>query len=169
MMRAICEPLLLTLLLPAVAAAQGTPAAPPAPAAEAPPAPSASLPKISPIEPQGYTYTPGGRRDPFVSLLRRGADPSVSAAGSRPPGLPGLAAAEVSLRGTIAARDGYVGILQGVDNKTYIVRAGDKLRDGMIRTITADAMVILQRVNDPRSLQKEREVRKVLRQTEEAK
>ena len=64
---------------------------------------------------------------------------------------------------------GFVGILQGVDNKTYIVRVGDKLLDGTIRTITADAMVILQQVNDPLSLEKQREVRKLLRQTEEAK
>ena len=62
-----------------------------------------------------------------------------------------------------------MGILQGVDSKTYIVRSGDKLLDGTVRTITADAMVILQQVNDPLSLEKQREVRKLLRQTEEAK
>ncbi len=160
---------LFVLLLPGLAAAQDRPAAPTPPTAEAPPAPIVPAPKLSPIEPQGYTYNAAGRRDPFVSLLRRGVDPASSAAGSRPPGLPGLAAAEVSLRGTIAAREGYVAIVQGVDNKTYIVRAGDKLRDGTIRTITAGAMVIVQKVNDPLSPQKEREVRKLLRQTEEAK
>ena len=68
-----------------------------------------------------------------------------------------------------AASGGFVGILQGADRKTYIVRAGDRLFDGTIRSITADAMVILQQVNDPLSLEKQREVRKVLRQTEEAK
>jgi hypothetical protein len=46
---------------------------------------------------------------------------------------------------------------------------GDKLLDGSIRSITADAMVILQQVNDPLTLEKQREVRKLLRQTEEAK
>jgi hypothetical protein len=49
------------------------------------------------------------------------------------------------------------------------VRTGDKLSDGSIRTITADSMVILQQVNDPLSLEKVHEVRKVLRQTEEGK
>ena len=49
------------------------------------------------------------------------------------------------------------------------MRAGDKLLDGTIRTITQNAMVILQQVNDPLSLEKQREVRKVLRQTDEAK
>jgi hypothetical protein len=62
-----------------------------------------------------------------------------------------------------------VGILQGVDSKTYIVRAGDRLLDGTIRSISADSLVILQQVNDPLSLEKQREVRKLLRQTEEAK
>ena len=61
------------------------------------------------------------------------------------------------------------GFVQGVDSKNYIVRVGDKLSDGTIRSITADSMVILQQVNDPLSLEKQREVRKLLRQTEEAK
>ena len=60
-------------------------------------------------------------------------------------------------------------MVQGTDGKTYMVAAGDRLLDGTVRTITADTMVILQRVNDPLSLETTREVRKVLRQTEEAK
>jgi len=46
------------------------------------------------------------------------------------------------------------------------VRAGDKLFDGTVRTISQNDMVILQQVNDPLSLEKQREVRKVLRQAE---
>jgi hypothetical protein len=49
------------------------------------------------------------------------------------------------------------------------VRTGDRLLDGTVRAITQSAVVILQQVNDPLSLEKQREVRKVLRQTEEAK
>jgi Tfp pilus assembly protein PilP len=82
------------------------------------------------------------------------------------PGLAGLAAAEVSLRGTLQSRGSFVGIIQGADQKTYIARAGDELRDGTIRSISADAMVILQQVADPLSVQHEREVRKLLRQSE---
>jgi len=137
----------------------------PAPAAAAD---TAATQKPDAAEPQGFTYNPEGRRDPFVSLLRRGAAdaPPVN---SRLAGLAGLGTAEVSLRGTLQTRGSYVGILQGVDSKTYIVRAGDQLADGTIRSIAADAMVILQQVNDPLSLEKQREVRKMLRQTEEAK
>jgi len=129
---------------------------------------TAAAQKPDAAEPQGFTYNPEGRRDPFVSLLRRGTADAPSGA-SRMAGLAGLGTAEVSLRGTLQTRGSYVGILQGVDSKTYIVRAGDKLADGTIRSIAADAMVILQQVNDPLSLEKQREVRKMLRQTEEAK
>lgn len=124
----------------------------------------------SPIEPQGYTYDPQGRRDPFVSLLRRGSDvPRTGAPGARPNGLAGLEASEVTLKGTIASEGTFVGILQGSDQRTYIVKAGDRLLDGTIRAITPDSMVITQQVTDPLSLDKQREVRKLLRQTEEAK
>jgi Tfp pilus assembly protein PilP len=73
------------------------------------------------------------------------------------------------LRGTMQSRTGYVALVEGTDKKTYIVKAGDKLLDGTVRTITANLMVILQQVNDPLSLEKQREVRKTLRQTDEAK
>jgi Tfp pilus assembly protein PilP len=121
------------------------------------------------VEPQGYTYNPDGRRDPFVSLLRRGADTQRTPGEMRPAGVAGLETAEVTLKGTMQSRGGYVALVQGTDQKTYIVHAGDKLLDGTVQAITADAMVILQQVDDPLSLEKQREVRKLLRQTEEVK
>jgi type IV pilus assembly protein PilP len=140
------------------APAAGTPAAPPKSAAEK---------AESAAEPQGYTYDPEGRRDPFVSLMRRGIDSRNT--GPKMAGLGGLGTSEVSLRGVLTSDGAFVGILQGVDTKNYIVRVGDRLSDGTIRSITKDSMVILQQVNDPLSLEKQREVRKQLRQTEEAK
>jgi Tfp pilus assembly protein PilP len=130
--------------------------------------PMANDPTAKTIEPQGFTYNAEGRRDPFVSLTRRGSDDRANN-GPRASGLAGMASSEVILKGTLISHGGYVGILQGLDNKSYIVRVGDKLSDGAIRSISADAMVILQQVKDPLSLEKEREVRKLLRQTEEAK
>ena len=145
-------------------------AGPAAPAATTPPQAEKSQPAPpNALQPSGYTYNPEGRRDPFVSLVRRGAESPGTAPAVRPAGLSGLTTSEVSLRGTMKGRDGFVAMMQGADNKTYLVRAGDRLLDGTIRTITADAVVILQRVSDPLSVETEREVRKVLRQTEEAK
>ncbi len=159
---------------PAPADAKQAPA-PPATGAQtapagAPPATGAQPPAAeAPIEPPGFTYNPEGRRDPFVNLVRRGSTTTRGGgvgAAARPGGLAGLETAEVTLRGTVRSREGFVAILQGVDQKTYIVRAGDRLLDGTVRTISQNDMVILQQVNDPLSLEKQREVRKVLRQAE---
>ena len=164
---------------PAVAQAAGAQAPagqapPPSPAGQAPAQPSPAVPapapaEQAPLEPPGFTYDPEGRRDPFVSLVRRGTSTTrggVGDAASRPAGLAGLETSEVTLRGTVRSREGFVAILQGADQKTYIVRAGDRLFDGTVRTISQNDMVILQQVNDPLSLEKQREVRKVLRQAE---
>ena len=178
--------LILLFALPAPVAAQdrsksqpahgASPSAAPAPApvstaGDTKPAatPADAKPTAAPdqlIAPSGFAYKPEGRRDPFVSLLRRGTDARASASGSRPAGLAGLGVAEVTLRGTLQGREGYVAILQGADQKTYIVRAGDRLFDGTVRAISQKDMVIVQQVNDPLSLEKQREVRKVLRQVE---
>jgi type IV pilus assembly protein PilP len=166
---------LVTILASAVVPVQGgqgaaaqPQATPPAGTATTAPTPSPA-PATSALEPQGYTYNPEGRRDPFVSLVRRGREVPGSSPATRPAGLAGLSVSEVSLRGTVKGRDGFVAMLQGVDNKTYLARPGDKLLDGTVRTIAADSIVLLQRVSDPLSADTTREVRKMLRQTEEAK
>ena len=135
-------------------------------AAPAAPAPAQAA-QPSPLEPRGYTYEPEGRRDPFVSLVRRGDDSSLPAFGARPPGLQGMATSEVALTGVYKGRDGvWVAMLRGVDRKSYLAKPGDKLLDGEVRTVTENSMVILQRVNDPLSLATQREVRKELRKEE---
>jgi Tfp pilus assembly protein PilP len=162
---------LLLTSVPTVAQQQ-PPAGAPAPAAttQKPQAATAgAAAPVAAVEPQGYTYDAGNRRDPFVSLMRRGADTQSKTVGVRPPGLGGLTAGEITLKGILASQGGYVGIVLGADNKTYIIHPGEALLDGTIRTITSDAMVILQQVNEPLSLQKQRELKKVLRQTEEGR
>ena len=136
-----------------------------APAAQpTPPAPAAT-----PAPPDHYTYSPEGRRDPFVSLLRGGSDERGARAGAGVDGVSGLMVDEVSVRGVVAGRNGYVAMVMGPDKKTYIVRANDKLLDGTVKAVTAQGLVILQEVNDPLSLVKQKEVRKMLRALEEGK
>ena len=147
------------VLLTAAAAAAQTPPAQPAPAA----------PQTTAVEPQGYAYEPQGRRDPFVSLVRRGTDAQRAPGELRPAGPEGIETSELTLKGTMQSREGYVALVQGPDLRTYIVKPGDRVFDGTIQTISANALVILQQVNDPLSLEKQREVRKTLRQTEEVK
>jgi Tfp pilus assembly protein PilP len=147
------------LALATAAAAQSVPAT------TVPPSPAA--PRAA--ETSGYTYNADGRRDPFVSLVRRAADVQRMPVGARQTGLAGLTAGEVALKGIMRGQDGYLGILLGADQKSYIVRSGDRLLDGTVRTIAADSLVIVQQMNDPLTPQKQREVRKMLRQSEEAK
>jgi type IV pilus assembly protein PilP len=145
---------------PIGAPAQGAaPAQPPAAAAQQATAPA-------PVE--SYSYDPEGRRDPFVSLLSRGADVTIDRE-VRPEGREGLAIGEVSVRGIVRTRNAFVAMLQGPDNKTYIIHTGDKMLDGAVKAITADSVVFAQDVNDPLSLVKQREVRKLLRGPEEGK
>ena len=108
-----------------------------------------------------YTYKPEGRRDPFLNLLGVTLEPR--AAGKRADGLGGLLISEIAVRGIIESRDGYVAMIQGPEGKTYTVRANDRLLDGVVKSITPQAVVLMQDVNDPLSLVKQREVRKGLR------
>jgi Tfp pilus assembly protein PilP len=127
----------------------------------APAQPPAEQPAVTPEPPAPFTYNPEGRRDPFVSLLGRGSDPK--SAGVRPTGVPGLLINEVNVKGIVRNNSGFVALIQGPDNKTYVVKAGDRLMDGTVKSIVQDAVVFSQDVNDPLSLVKQKEIRKTLR------
>ena len=156
------------------APAAQTPASPPvsAPAPAAAPQPQApGAPATAPAESapppaaaSAFTYNPAGRRDPFISLLGRGSDPRSSA--NRPAGVPGLLIGEVNIKGIIRDRVGFAAMIQGSDNKTYVVKPGDRLMDGTVKSILQDAVVFSQDVSDPLSLVKQREIRKNLRSPE---
>jgi Tfp pilus assembly protein PilP len=81
----------------------------------------------------------------------------------------GLGINEVALRGVVLSGGAYLAVLEAPDNKSYIVRTSDRLFDGAVMEITADAIVFLQEVSDPLSLVTEREVRRALRDTEEGR
>jgi len=182
--RALAAALAVLALVAAPALAQqrgATPPPKPTPAPAAPPA-QAAPPQAAPAQPPAdqsqpgqatakpgepgapFTYNPDGRRDPFVSLIGKGSDPKMQ--GSRPPGVPGLLINEVSVKGIVRNSSGYVALIQGADNKTYVIKAGDRLLDGTVKSIVADAVVFAQDVNDPLSLVKQKEIRKALRSAE---
>ena len=115
---------------------------------------------------EAYTYDPAGRRDPFVSLLSRGIEP---AAGKKLTGLGGITTGEIMLRGVLQSRNAYVALISSSDGKTYSAHVNDRLLDGVIRSVTPEGIVIMQEVNDPLSLVKQREVRKGLRTAEDGK
>jgi type IV pilus assembly protein PilP len=148
----------------------------PPPAAVAPPAAGKDAKNVTPAgsEPakpdatasDSYSYDPGGRRDPFLTLIG-GSSASKSAA--KIDSASSIAVAEVSVRGVLESRGKLVAMVKGPDNKTYIVHQGDRLLDGAIKSITPQGLVIEQEVNDPLSVVKQREVRKLLRGLEDAK
>jgi len=143
------------VLLSVTAAGQAPAAAETSPA----PAPAAGV--------ETYRYEPGERRDPFLSLIASGTEQTVPLA--RPLGPAGLTTAELSVRGIVQSRTGLVAMVQGPDNRTYVVRTGDQLLDGTIKAVVPEGLIILQAVNDPLSLVKEREVRRLLRSFENGK
>ena len=165
-MRATWLPMLAVLLCPVPGRAQD--AAPPAPAQGAAAEDAAADVTGLDAAPAGaFVYDPQGRRDPFVSLIARGA--GLTSAPEEPAvGVAALTVDEVALRGVLRTPQGYVALVEGADARTYVVRPGDRLRDGTVERIADEDMVIRQQINDPLSLESEREVRKTLRQTEEA-
>ncbi|HET9830217.1 MAG TPA: hypothetical protein VFP91_00850 [Vicinamibacterales bacterium] len=112
-----------------------------------------------------YAYEPAGRRDPFLTLI----GPTTDMRSKKGEGAAGMAVNEISVRGVLESKGKLVAMVKGPDNKTYIVHQGDRLLDGAIRSITPQGLVIEQEVNDPLSVVKQREVRKLLRGLEETK
>jgi hypothetical protein len=144
-------------------APQGKPQPAPAPAPVAPGQPATAAPGAVPPSVGAYTYRAEGRRDPFVSLVGRGND--TRPAGSRPAGVAGLLINEVSIKGIVRDGSGFIAMVQGADNRAYVVKAGDRLMDGTVKAVVQDAVVFSQDVNDPLSLVKQKEIRKNLRST----
>ena len=153
--------LLVLLSLAATVTAQAPPPA-------VPPQPPVQTPNL-PSPQADFSYSPEGRRDPFVNLSRRGTEATASAGAVRPMGAAGLLVDELLVRGIVESQGAYVAMVSGPAGKTFTVRAGSKLFDGSVRSITPQAVVITQQVSDPLSLQKQREVRKPLRVQEEGK
>ena len=164
-------------LLCAVSAAAQTPAPAaqpgqaPAPGAPAPGAGTETVRSILNQEfeaaPGTYTYNPQGRRDPFVSLLKRiDADTGPK---TRPPGLKGFLIQEVALKGIVKTPKGFTAMLLGTDGKSYFVTTGDRLFDGQITAVDAITVTFRQEVTDPLSTVKSREVKKTLYPSEEAR
>ena len=140
------------------------------------PAPPATAPGTTPAAgaanggegaaPEPYSYNPEGRRDPFVSLIMRGIEAQP---GKRSDGLASLTTAELVVRGVLNSKGAYIALVAGPDGKTYTAHVNDRVVDGTIRSITPQGLVIVQEVNDPLSLIKQREVRKGLRASEDGK
>lgn len=110
---------------------------------------------------EGYSYDAGGRRDPFLSLLRRTRLDELP--NQRPEGVPGLLIDEIDIEGIFELEGRMFAQIQTADKeKGFLVQEGDQLFDGEIVEITANQVVFKQIVNDPSIIKPFREVVKKL-------
>lgn len=115
--------------------------------------------------PQASGYDALGRRDPFVSLVTPKPAPVAASASAAPrpiAGLPGLAIKDAVVKGILRIGATAIAILEAPDGKTFIAHAQDRLRNGLVREITADSVVFVENVADDRGHVIPREVRKPL-------
>jgi len=164
--------LIVTAALAGVVVAQTRPGTAPAPATTATTATASATTSTSsnvqqslqeileePSTGETYRYDPQGRRDPFQSLV--GPAPKIQP-GQRPPGVPGFLIDEMKLQGVVRTKAGLVAMINGPDNKGYLIRVGDKVLDGEVIRITQTSVVFRQEVNDPTRIERYREVVKDL-------
>jgi Tfp pilus assembly protein PilP len=120
--------------------------------------------------PNGTTasgYNAGGRRDPFVSLIAIKKEPTPASTSEQAPrvagaGLAGLAVTDVVVKGILRSGPVLLAILEGPGGKTYIARRQDRLQDGTVKSIEADAVVFAEQVADAHGATRARDVRKSL-------
>jgi Tfp pilus assembly protein PilP len=137
-----------------------------APPAAAAPVASPATPAVTSAPVDTFAYQADGRRDPFLSLTAA-AGPGTPA--TRAEGLAGISVADLSVRGVMKSKGSFIANVQGPDNRAYVVHPGDNFSDGTVKAVTSEGLVIVQQVNDPLSLVKQREVRKLLRSVEDGK
>ncbi|MCG3191790.1 MAG: hypothetical protein DIJKHBIC_01018 [Thermoanaerobaculia bacterium] len=145
--------------------AQAQAPAPPVGAQPAGAQPPAAAPEAAPKMPNigedlaapVYTYEVRGRRDPFRSLLIR---KQVERSGI--PGIAGMTVDELELQGTIRTKSGWMAMMRGSDNKSYLLRKGSTVFDGEVTEITPSSVTFRQNVNDPTSPKPFRDVVKAL-------
>ena len=85
--------------------------------------------------PRATRYDPRGRRDPFLPLL-----PAAPFPNRRPRGLSGMAADELSLTGIVVADGERTAVLEAAGGRSWLVRGGEHLLDGVIGSIDAETV-----------------------------
>src|SRR5438046_2726198 len=106
---------LISMTTAGVATGQTPPKPSPTPTPAPPPA--AAQPQRPPAEqnPESYSYQPEGRRDPFLNLLGSGTDPAPGP--RKGDGPASMMVADISVRGVIQSKGGWVALIRGPANK----------------------------------------------------
>ena len=93
----------------------------------------------TPPPPVALSYDPAGRRDPFVPPLAAAASVALD---ERQAGLRGIAVTELSLRGLVVTAGAPVAVLESTGGRSWLVRGGERLLDGVIGSIGTDRVSI---------------------------
>ncbi|WP_447979927.1 pilus assembly protein PilP [Candidatus Nitrospira bockiana] len=109
-----------------------------------------------------YTYNPSGRRDPFAAILKDGRGDSNEDL-SIPP-LQRLSLTELNLIGIIWGGFGYSAMVQAPDGRGYTLRPGTRIgpNNGVVSSITENAIVVHERFTDVYGNKQVREYVKLL-------
>jgi hypothetical protein len=146
------------LAVAVTARAQTAPEAPPQAAALPDAAAAAVVPAIPPMVaatiPIGTrvgmgpsNYEDGNRRDPFSSLIApRSNAPTAAPSTRRINGLPGLALADVTVRGVVKHGPTTLAILEGPSGQSFVARLKDQLRDASVESIDQAGVVFAEQV-----------------------
>jgi len=104
---------------------------------------------------QRFTYDPGDRRDPFLSLYDK-----VDQGDTRPPGIEGMSVDEVDLTGIVEEGGGNLAYFTGSDNKGYFLRVGQRIYKATMIAIDpkAGSVTFRQQIDDPRQIKPYRDV-----------
>jgi Tfp pilus assembly protein PilP len=100
------------------------------------------------------------RRDPFSPLVDK--EKAGPAPESLPPGKNGLQINTVRLDGIVRGPNGTIAVVSNPQQRVYFLREGDRVYDGQVSHITADAISFHESGQDPFGKTVEREVTKRL-------
>ncbi|MEW6410367.1 MAG: pilus assembly protein PilP [Nitrospirota bacterium] len=102
-----------------------------------------------PVEAKKYTYTDGGKRDPFVSLVRPEEKKKAVISADLPP-LQRVDISELRLIGIVWEGSNYVAMVSTPDGRGYAVRKGTiiGLNKGVVVDIASDHIVIEEKAKD---------------------
>jgi hypothetical protein len=105
---------------------------------------------------QRFTYDPGNRRDPFMSLY----DVVREGDGPRPAGIEGMTIEEIDLTGIVQDAEGDLAYFTGSDNKGYFLRVGQRIYKATMIAIDtkAGSVTFREQVDDPRRIKPYRDV-----------
>lgn len=131
------------------------------PAAPAVEAATATAP-APPARPTAYPYRAEGRRDPFRVPQAPASVPPAAPAAVRPRGLKGQRVSELRLVGLVEAGGEYTALAIGLQDRSFLLKKGDRLFDGRVLEIRLDGVVFSHRVeNDAAGTRTRRVVKKL--------